>query len=1797
MRKRRMDSLTGKLPGLILLALLSSTCRSNEINRCVASRATSCTQCIQVDADCSYCTDENFRETRCDLRENLQRYGCSAAGIVYMSSEIKTQQNIEINTSLKKTQVSPQRMSMRLRAGKETTVNIKVFEPLETPVDLYILMDFSNSMSDDLENLKRMGKELALVVKTLSSNFTIGFGKFVDKVTVPQTDMRPEKLKQPWPNSTPPFAFKNVIRLTDNVEHFRKILELEHISGNLDPPEGGFDAMLQTAVCTDKIGWREGSTHLLVFSTESAFHYEVDGANVLGGILTRNDEQCHLDVTDSYTYDTRQDYPSVPTLVRLLGKNNIIPIFAVTNYSYSYYEKLYKYFPVSDIGELHEDSSNIMELLRVAFERIRSKMDIRADYTPKSMRTEISSLSSRKTESGSFQVVRGEVGTFNLNLKALEKVDKAHVCSLPAQDQRGIIRVKPSSFSDGLQIDASVICDACPCELSKEMSSAKCNNHGDFACGHCQCHQGWQGDYCNCSTGSHSDSVACVQPGKQDICSGNGECICGKCHCYSEKLNRRYEGEYCEYNNLQCTRTAGILCNDRGRCYLGQCVCESGWQGSGCECPTSNATCIDSNGGLCNGRGKCVCGRCQCHEKSRYTDATCELSSSLGLLGVCEDIRTCVQCQAWDTGEKKGKNCKECLFKIQKVDELKKADEVNELCTFRDEEDDCTYRYTVEGNPDVEKNHTILVQNKKECPPGGFLWLIPLLIFLMLLLGLLLLLCWKYCACCKACLALLPCCNRGRTVGFKEDHYMLRQSLMSSDHLDTPMVRSGALKGRDTVRWKINNNVHKPAPPPSSLNPKDLIQYGLSLRLARLFTENLSKPENRESDQLRKEVEENLNDVYKQIPGAHKLQQTKFRLQSNAGKRQDHTIMDTVLVAPRSAEPDIVKVTEKQVSQEVFNDLKVSPGYYTVISDRDAHGMVEFQEGVESVDVRVPLFIRDEDDDEKQLLVEAVDVPMGIAEIGRRAVNITIIKEQAKSIVTFLQPAYTYSRHDKVAKIPVIREIIENGRTQVTYRTRDLTAKDGKDYLFTDGDLVFQPDETRKEVPVKLLELSEMDALLVNRQIKQFAMDLTNPKNGARIGKYPQTTVTIADAPESQETVALTQSVESPRGKLGAPINLNAQALSARKIRLNWLPPPGKPTGYKVKYWIQGDPEADAMIIDTKVPSAELVNLYPHCDYEMRVCAYSPLGEGPYCDRVYCRTLEDVPSEPGRLAFNVISSTVTQLSWAEPAETNGDITAYEVAYAPVNEDNRPIGQMKKVLIDDPKKRMVLIENLRESQPYRYTVRARNGAGWGPEREATMNLATQPTRPMSIPIIPDVPIIDANGGDEYDSYLMYSADVMRSPGGSKRPSVADEYEQLMNGRLDFNYPSGGGSMTRTITTTNYNQLSPHMHQEARMFRGSSSSAREFTTIVSGHDQPERILSPIDEDTGRVFLMPQDVNFMRRAQVKGYYGNSGVRDSIIMAGDPCGISEHLDSRLLSGVPETPTRLVFSALGPTSLKVSWQEPQCDKIVQGYRVQYQLLNGGDLRKIDIPNPNENSVVVEDLLPNHSYIFKVKAQSEEGWGPEREGVITIESQVDPQSPLSPVPGSPFTLSTPSAPGPLVFTALSPDSLQLSWERPRKPNGSILGYMVTCETLHGGGEPKNIYVEGDNPETTLTVPYLSENVPYKFKVQAKTTQGFGPEREGIITIESQDGGSFSQFGGQQISRREMYNLPTEYSTKTSVTHSTLTDPFFPDGMSITTQRMESSGTLTKQVTQEFVTRTMQSSGSITKQTERRFFEA
>lgn len=50
-------------------------------------------------------------------------------------------------------------MSLSFLPGEEREVDVQVFAPTKGPLDLYILMDFSNSMADDLDNLKKMGKK------------------------------------------------------------------------------------------------------------------------------------------------------------------------------------------------------------------------------------------------------------------------------------------------------------------------------------------------------------------------------------------------------------------------------------------------------------------------------------------------------------------------------------------------------------------------------------------------------------------------------------------------------------------------------------------------------------------------------------------------------------------------------------------------------------------------------------------------------------------------------------------------------------------------------------------------------------------------------------------------------------------------------------------------------------------------------------------------------------------------------------------------------------------------------------------------------------------------------------------------------------------------------------------------------------------------------------------------------------------------------------------------------------------------------------------------------------------------------------------------------------------------------------------------------------------------------------------------------------------------------------------------------------------------------------------------------
>lgn len=86
------------------------------------------------------------------------------------------------------------------------------------------------------------------------------------------------------------------------------------------------------------------------------------------------------------------------------------------------------------------------------------------------------------------------------------------------------------------------------------------------------------------------------------VCSGRGNCVCGVCDCgpVGGDPSRRYSGQYCHCNDLDCAWDGDLLCGgpERGECQCGQCRCKGYWTrpDRACNCDGRTDTCIASNG-------------------------------------------------------------------------------------------------------------------------------------------------------------------------------------------------------------------------------------------------------------------------------------------------------------------------------------------------------------------------------------------------------------------------------------------------------------------------------------------------------------------------------------------------------------------------------------------------------------------------------------------------------------------------------------------------------------------------------------------------------------------------------------------------------------------------------------------------------------------------------------------------------------------------------------------------------------------------------------------------------------------------------------------------------------------------------------------------------------------------------------------------------------------------------------------------------------------------------------------------
>ncbi|KAI9588865.1 integrin beta-PS isoform X2 [Glossina fuscipes] len=647
-------------------------------------------------------------------------------------------------------QISPQRVGLKLRINQVHSLHMRYSQAEDYPVDLYYLMDLSKSMEDDKEKLSALGNLLSETMRNITSNFRLGFGSFVDKVLMPYVSTIPKNMIEPCPGCAAPYGYRNAMPLSTDTYRFSSEVKKAAVSGNLDAPEGGFDAIMQAIACRQQVGWREKARRLLVFSTDAGFHYAGDGK--LGGVIAPNDGECHLNSEGLYTHSVIQDYPSISQINHKVKQNSINIIFAVTSSQHSVYEKLSQHIEGSSSAILSNDSSNVVDLVREEYGKISSSIEMKDNATSHVKITYHSTCLNGGSEIPTSKCDGLKVGdVVNFTAQIL-------VTSCPADpaEWNQIIQIYPVGINESLIIDLEMLC-SCPCEqpgsIGYEVNSPHCNNFGTYMCGICECDEMHVGDNCECSTTDvHSDKegdLNCRADNTTQVdCSGRGTCLCGVCDC--EKRSNPEEiisGRFCECDNFSCERHKQLLCSgpDHGVCECGVCVCKPGWTRSACDCQASNDTCIPPNGGeICSGHGDCECGVCKCRstEEGRYSGKYCEKCPTCS--GRCHELKDCVQCQMYKTGPLKDENdcATNCTnftpIAVDKVVINETKDEL--LCMFYDE-DDCKFTFKYSEADDKIEVHA---QQERECPPKVFMLGIVLgVIAAIVLVGLAILLLWK----------------------------------------------------------------------------------------------------------------------------------------------------------------------------------------------------------------------------------------------------------------------------------------------------------------------------------------------------------------------------------------------------------------------------------------------------------------------------------------------------------------------------------------------------------------------------------------------------------------------------------------------------------------------------------------------------------------------------------------------------------------------------------------------------------------------------------------------------------------------------------------------------------------------------------------------------------------------------------------------------------------------------------------------------------------------------------------------
>ncbi|XP_078690890.1 sodium/calcium exchanger 2-like isoform X3 [Branchiostoma floridae x Branchiostoma belcheri] len=146
--------------------------------------------------------------------------------------------------------------------------------------------------------------------------------------------------------------------------------------------------------------------------------------------------------------------------------------------------------------------------------------------------------------------------------------------------------------------------------------------------------------------------------------------------------------------------------------------------------------------------------------------------------------------------------------------------------------------------------------------------------------------------------------------------------------------------------------------------------------------------------------------------------------------------------------------------------------------------------------------------DETFFVKLSVDPDSG-AVLGRKSINeITIINDDDPGVLDFTKPSFIFKESAGTASIPVQRTKGSDGVISVKWKTKDMRAVNGRDYVGGEGVLEFQHGETEKNIDIQIFDDKDFE------KDEDFMVELSDAAGGALIGRQRRTVITIVNDDE-----------------------------------------------------------------------------------------------------------------------------------------------------------------------------------------------------------------------------------------------------------------------------------------------------------------------------------------------------------------------------------------------------------------------------------------------------------------------------------------------------------------------------------------------------------------------------------------------------------------------------------------------------------------------------------------------------------